>query len=78
MLFSNKIKEDANESQFSTSKISDLVPNTITNQERTEEASSSMGKTVNQAQNTIESTMSNNNEITTETKKEPEVFMWCH
>lgn len=59
MFFSNKIKEDASESQFSTSKISDLVPNTITNQENTEETSSSMGKTVNQVQNTIENTMTN-------------------
>ena len=57
MFFSNKIEDDASESQFSTSKISDLVPNIITNQIDTEEASSSMGKTVNELQNVIENTV---------------------
>lgn len=59
MFFSNKIENDASESQFSTSKISDLVPNTITNQMDSEEASSSMGKTVNELQNEIENRISN-------------------
>ncbi len=72
MFFSNKIEEDASESQFSTSKISDLVPNTITNQERTEETSSDMGKTVNQAQNAVENSISNTIEknVITENKVE--------
>lgn len=59
MFFSNKIEDDASESQFSTSKISDLVPNIITNQIDTEEASSSMGKTVNELQNVVENTIEN-------------------
>ena len=59
MFFSNKIENDASESQFSTSKISDLVPNVITNQIDTEEASSAIGKTVNELQNSIENTMGN-------------------
>lgn len=58
MVFSNKIEEDASESQFSTSKISDLVPNVITNQEITEETSSDIGKTVNQVKNEIENSTS--------------------
>lgn len=58
--FGNKIENDATESQFSTSKISDLVPNTVKNDKGTEEASSSMGKTVNQLQNSIENVIANN------------------
>ena len=42
--YSNKIDNDASQSGFSTSKISDLVPNTIKNETSTEEASSSNGK----------------------------------
>lgn len=58
--FGNKIENDATESQYSTSKISDLVPNTVKNDKGTEEASSSMGKTVNQLQNSIENVIANN------------------
>ncbi len=60
--FSNKIENDALENGFSTSKISDLVPNTIKNETNTEEASSSMGKTVNEVQNNVTNNVVNNEE----------------
>lgn len=63
--YSNKIDNDASQSGFSTSKISDLVPNTIKNETSTEEASSSMGKTVNEVQNDV-----TNNMVTNDVKKE--------
>lgn len=72
MFFNNKIENDASESQFSTSKISDLVPNIITNQIDSEEASSQMGKTVNELQNTIETDVSNTIEQEIETTNEIE------
>lgn len=59
MLFSNKIEKDAEESGFSTSKISDLVPNAITSDNNTEEASSEMGKTVNELKNNVSNSSSN-------------------
>lgn len=59
MFFNNKIENDVNESQFSTSKISDLVPNVITNQIDSQEASSSMGKTVNELENEVENSVKN-------------------
>jgi len=59
MFFNNKIEDDANNSQFSTSKISDLVPNVITNQIDSEEASSMVGKTVNELQNDIDNSTAN-------------------
>ena len=58
--YSNKIDNDASQSGFSTSKISDLVPNTIKNETSTEEASSSMGKTVNEVQNDVTNNMATN------------------
>ena len=48
MVFGNK-EDNVTESQFSTSKISDLVPNVISNQ-ITEEASSEFGRTVNEVE----------------------------
>ena len=63
MFFNNKIEDDANNSQFSTSKISDLVPNIITNQIDSEEASSMVGKTVNELQNEVENSIANTIEI---------------
>lgn len=63
--YSNKIDNDASQSGFSTSKISDLVPNTIKNETSTEEASSSMGKTVNEVQNDV-----TNNMVTNDVKKD--------
>ena len=66
--FSNKIENDASQNGFSTSKISDLVPNTIKNQTSTEEASSSMGKTVNEIQdNTTSNKVEENKEHETST-----------
>lgn len=56
MVFGNK-EENATESQFSTSKISDLVPNVISNQ-ITEEASSEFGRTVNELENAIQNAVS--------------------
>ena len=70
MFFNNKIEDDANNSQFSTSKISDLVPNTITNQIDSEEASSMVGKTVNELQNDIDNSTANT--IETEETTAPE------
>lgn len=57
--FGNKVENDAIEGQFSTAKLSDLVPNTVQNQIGTQEASSSMGKTVNELENTITNTVEN-------------------
>ena len=65
--FGNKVENDAIEGQFSTAKLSDLVPNTAQNQIGTEQASSSMGKTVNELENEINSTTQNtiiNSEVT--------------
>jgi len=70
MFFNNKIEDDANNSQFSTSKISDLVPNVITNQIDSEEASSMVGKTVNELQNDIDNSTANT--IETEETTAPE------
>lgn len=64
MFFSNKIDSDIEEGKLSTSKISDLVPNAnqTTNQtERaTTEASSNMGKTVNELTNSSSNTIQKN------------------
>lgn len=57
--FGNKVENDAIEGQFSTAKLSDLVPNTMQNQIGTEQASSSIGKTVNELENTITNTIEN-------------------
>ena len=51
MFFSNKIDSDIEEGKFSTSKISDLVPNANQIERATTEASSNMGKTVNELTN---------------------------
>ncbi len=73
MAFGNKAEEIGEESQFSTSKISDLVPNIINNQilgnteikeetenvENAEETSLEIGRTVNELESELENTVSN-------------------
>ena len=51
MLFSNKLKNDALEGEYSTSKISSLVPNTITTENIVQDASTEIGKTVAELKN---------------------------
>ena len=60
MFFSNKIDSDIEEGKFSTSKISDLVPNANQTERATTEASSNMGKTVNELTNSSSNTSKKN------------------
>lgn len=68
--FSNKIENDAEKSEFSTSKISDLVPNAINSENNIEETSLEIGKTVNELKNNISDNSTNN--ITTTIKNKTE------
>ena len=60
MFFSNKIDSDIEEGKLSTSKISDLVPNANQTERTTTEASSNMGKTVNELTNSSLNTIKKN------------------
>lgn len=60
MFFSNKIDSDIEEGKLSTSKISDLVPNANQTERATTEASSNMGKTVNELTNSSSNTIKKN------------------
>ena len=60
MFFSNKIDSDIEEGKLSTSKISDLVPNANQTERTTTEASSNMGKTVNELANSSSNTSKKN------------------
>ena len=60
MFFSNKIDSDIEEGKLSTSKILDLVPNANQTERATTEASSNMGKTVNELTNSSSNTIKKN------------------
>lgn len=68
--FSNKIENDAEKSEFSTSKISDLVPNAINSENNIEETSLEIGKTVNELKNNISDNSTNNVTNTIKNKTE--------
>lgn len=68
--FSNKIENDAEKSEFSTSKISDLVPNAINSENNIEETSLEIGKTVNELKNNISDNSTNNITNTIKNKTE--------
>lgn len=72
--FSNKLKKDALEGDYSTTKISSLVPNTIKTESITQDATAEIGKTVAELKNEkeIKEEVNENNTILQEIEEQEE------